>query len=295
VTLFSLLAIVTHAEASGFESPFPMPYFDFEDPSNASDRDADSNPATVLLVPVLSAQDEKPPTPARTGFRAILSDIGGDFTSFPRRRSTWVFLAAGAGGALLAHPIDDTANAHLAGSTAAGRFFAPGKWIGSGYVQAGTAVGVYLIGRYVVPKATGGPKTNKVSHLGLDLIRGIVLSQALTHGIKIIARRDRPTGECCAFPSGHAATAFATASVLERHLGYRAAWPTLLLAAYVGTSRLHDNRHYVSDVVFGSALGLASGWTVVGDHGRSNYTVVPSATPGGVMITFVRTPEGEDR
>jgi membrane-associated phospholipid phosphatase len=278
-----LLAIdVVQAHGLSDESPFPMPTTDFENPP-APDDDAGSEPAMVLLRSVFSEQDqgEKPPTPARTGFRALISDIGSDFTAFPRRRSTSVFLAAGAGGALLTHPIDRTANAHLAGSTTAERFFTPGKWMGSGYVQVGTAVGVYLIGRYLVPKATGAPKTNKVSHVGLDLIRGIVLTQALTHGIKIIARRERPTGECCAFPSGHAATAFATASVLERHLGYRAAWPTLLLAACVGTSRLHDNRHYVSDVVFGSALGLACGWTVVGTHGRSKS---PSAVRGGMII-----------
>ena len=61
---------------------------------------------------------------------------------------------------------------------------------------------------------------------------------------------------------------FATASVIERHFGYRASWPMFLIAGYVSASRLTDNRHYLSDVLFGSALGIASGWTVVGRHGR---------------------------
>ena len=60
-------------------------------------------------------------------------------------------------------------------------------------------------------------------------------------------------GECYAFPSGHAASAFAAASVLERHFGYRASWPALAAATYVGTSRLVDDRHFLSDVVFGAA------------------------------------------
>ena len=98
-------------------------------------------------------------------------------------------------------------------------FFAPGKWIGSVYVQAGTAVGLYVIGRYMLPHADGEPKTNKVSHLGFDMLRALIVSQAFTQGIKYAVRRDRPTGECCAFPSGHASATFATASVLERHLG----------------------------------------------------------------------------
>jgi len=101
-------------------------------------------------------------------------------------------------------------------------------------------------------------------------------------------RRDRPTGECCAFPSGHASAAFATAAILERHFGYRGAWPTWIIAAYVAASRLADNRHFLSDVMFGSALGVASGWTVVGRHGRSDYTLVPVPIRGGVMISLVR-------
>jgi membrane-associated phospholipid phosphatase len=103
-------------------------------------------------------------------------------------------------------------------------------------------------------------------------------------------RRDRPTGECCAFPSGHASATFATASVLERHLGYRGAWPTFAIAAYVATSRLHDNRHFLSDVLFGGAVGIASGWTVVGRHGRSNYALIPAPVHGGVMVTVTRKP-----
>ena len=98
------------------------------------------------------------------------------------------------------------------------------------------------------------------------------------------------TGECCAFPSGHAATAFAVASVIERHFGYRAAWPTLALATYVGVSRLHNNRHYVSDVLFGASVGMTTGWTIVGRHGSSRYALAPVAVPGGMAVTVTLTP-----
>ncbi len=227
--------------------------------------------------------------PQHTGFKALLFETGSDFKAFPRRTSTWVILGVGAGAAALALPIDDEVNAHLAGSQTADTFFKPGKFIGSFPVQVGTAAGLYLIGRYALPHAEGEPKTNKVSHLGFDLTRSLILSQALTQGVKLVFRKDRPNGECCGMPSGHAAAAFATAAVFERHFGYRGAWPTLLIATYVATSRLHDNVHFLSDVVFGSALGIASGWTVVGRHGRSNYAMVPTPTRGGLMISLVRT------
>jgi membrane-associated phospholipid phosphatase len=240
--------------------------------------------------PLLTQQPAAtPPTPQHTGFKALLFETGADFKAFPRRTSTWVILGVGAGAAALALPIDDEVNAHLAGSGAVGRFYAPGKYLGSFPVQVGTAAGLYVIGRYVMPHAQGEPQTNKVSHLGFDLTRALIVSQALTQGVKLVFRKDRPTGECCGMPSGHAAAAFATAAVFERHLGYRGAWPTLVVATYIATSRLHDNVHFLSDVLFGSALGMASGWTVVGRHGRSSYAMVPTPTRGGMMLSLVRT------
>jgi membrane-associated phospholipid phosphatase len=122
----------------------------------------------------------------------------------------------------------------------------------------------------------------------LRKLRVQFVSQGLVQGVKHSVRRDRPTGDCCAFPSGHAATAFAAAAVLERHLGYRASWPALVGATYVATSRLVDNRHFLSDVVFGAALGEAAEWTVVGIHGREQYALQPIPVPGGIMIALVR-------
>ena len=232
----------------------------------------------------------KPVQPAHTGFKALLLETASDFNEFPRRRSTWVILAIGGAGAALAHPFDDEVNAKLVGSEAAARFFAPGKYIGSGYTQAGVAISLYVVGRYVLPHAEGAPRTNKVSHVGFDMLRALIVSETVTYGIKIAVQRDRPTGECCSFPSGHSSAAFATASVLERHLGYRGAWPTMLIATYVATSRLHDNRHFLSDVVFGSAVGISTGWTVVGRHGRSQFGFTPVPVPGGMMVAFNAVP-----
>jgi hypothetical protein len=41
-------------------------------------------------------------------------------------------------------------------------------------------------------------------------------------------------------------------------------------------------------VVFGSALGIASGWTVVGRHGRSNFALMPVPVRGGLMVNVTR-------
>jgi len=276
-----------------------------QDSSSTLIRNAFAEAVDRNLAPTAEAVDpgsaagqgpEVHPPPAHTGFRALATETWSDFKTFPRRKSTWVILGVGGAGALLAHPADDTLNAHLVGKTSADRFWKAGNIVGAASTQIGVSLGLYLIGRYVVPAdpnqpATEGasPRTNKWSHMGLDLLRAQIVSQTFVHAIKYSVRRDRPTGECCSFPSGHAATAFAAAAVIERHFGYRGSLPAMAIATYVATSRLHDNRHFLSDVVFGAALGTATGWTVVGRHGRSSYSLMPVPVRGGfaVQLTHV--------
>ncbi len=200
-----------------------------------------------------------------------------------------MLLGAGAAGALLAHQADDYVQEHIVGNSTADKIFAPGKVIGSAYVQVGASVGLWVVGRYIVAPGRESRRPTSGRIIGFDLMRAQIVTQTFTQAMKYTVRRDRPTGECCAFPSGHASSAFAAAAVLERHFGYRGSWPALLGATYVATSRLVDNRHFLSDVVFGAALGTAAGWTIVGTHGRDQYALQPVPVRGGMMIALVRT------
>lgn len=244
---------------------------------------------TVTAADVQGSPQEAHPAPAHTGWASLAKDTAQDFIAFPKRKSTWVLLGAGAAAALAAHQGDGYVQTHIVNNRTADRIFAPGKVIGSTYVQIGASVGMWVVGRYIVAPAAGESRTNKWSHIGFDLMRAQIVSQTITHAMKTTIRRDRPTGECCAFPSGHASSAFAAAAVLERHFGYRGSWPAIVGASYVAASRLVDNRHFLSDVVFGAALGTASGWTVVGIHGRDTFALYPVPVRGGVMVSLVRT------
>jgi membrane-associated phospholipid phosphatase len=249
--------------------------------------------APPRVVPSLvqeAAKAAPPPEPRHTGFAALIRTTGSDFVAFPKRKSTWAILGIGAAAALAVHPADDDINEWAQDADGLRNFLKPGKYLGYAWVQGGAAVGLYLVGRYAMEPEVG-THTNKVSHLGFDLLRANLLTQAFTYGIKFAAQRDRPTGECCAFPSGHASVTFATASVLERHFGYRASWPMFVIAGYVSASRITDNRHFMSDVLFGAALGMATGWTVVGRHGRDDFTLVPTPIRGGVMLAGSWSPQ----
>ena len=149
-------------------------------------------------------------------------------------------------------------------------------------VVLGTATGVYVFGRV--------KDQPRVSHVGMDLIQSLAISEGLTQAIKYSTRRERPDGSSQnSFPSGHAADTFAFATALERHLGWRGSVPAYVFASYVAISRLPANRHWFSDAVFGSAVGVIAGRTVT-RHGR-DFPVVIAVRPGGAAVAYVRRPK----
>jgi membrane-associated phospholipid phosphatase len=116
-----------------------------------------------------------------------------------------------------------------------------------------------------------------------------VLNALLTQGIKVAVHRTRPDEGRFSFPSGHASSTFATATVLQREFGWRVGLPAYGLAAYVAESRIQENRHYASDVIFGAAVGIVSGRTVGIQRGARRFELSPAVVPGGAAVVFTRT------
>jgi len=111
----------------------------------------------------------------------------------------------------------------------------------------------------------------------LDAIAKLA-GQILAAGIKQATRRSRPEGSGYSFPSGHTTVTFASATVLQRHFGWKVGIPAYGVAAYVAASRVEMNRHYLSDVAFGAALGIIAGRTVTIGRGRQ-LMLTPLAPP----------------
>ncbi len=224
------------------------------------------------------AAQEATATAARSFLSTLFHNLGDDLKHLPRRNTVY-WVAGGGAAALAVHPYDRTLNRHFRGSRAWDHFFIPGKTIGSTEVQVAASLLTYTIGR-----ARGA---DRARHLGMDLLEAQILSEGVVEGLKVVVRRPRPlnpdgtpnSSTTFSFPSGHAAITFAGATVLQQHLGWRAALPTYSIASYVAISRLHDNRHYLSDVVFGAATGVIIGRAVTW-HGRNNYPILPVLAPG---------------
>jgi hypothetical protein len=159
--------------------------------------------------------------------------------------------------------------------------FQPGNIGGSFLVQTGASVATWAVG-----KMSGSRKTTEV---GGDLVRAQFVSQVIVQGAKLVTRRERPDeSNNQSFPSGHTSSAFATASVLERHFGWKAGLPAYGFATYVGMARMSANKHHLSDVIMGAAVGIAAGRTVTMGIAGATFDLGVAPTPGGAAVTFTK-------
>jgi membrane-associated phospholipid phosphatase len=79
---------------------------------------------------------------------------------------------------------------------------------------------------------------------------------------------------------------FASATVLQRNFGWKAGVPAYAFATYVAASRVQEKRHFLSDVAFGAAIGIAAGRTVTIGRGGREFALGPVAVPGGGGLQF---------
>jgi membrane-associated phospholipid phosphatase len=219
-----------------------------------------------------------PPTPRHTGIKATLKGIVTDLKHLPSKENL-MWAGVGGGLALAVHPLDDNINRKLVGNNTAENIFKAGEVLGELGTLLGGASVVYAVGRI--------KDQPKVSHVGMDLIQSLVISEGLTQTLKYTTRRERPDHSSKnSFPSGHAADTFAFATALERHLGWRYFVPAYALASYVAVSRLPANRHWFSDAVFGASVGIIAGRTVTSSEAHP-FPVAVTNVPGGVAVMYV--------
>jgi membrane-associated phospholipid phosphatase len=123
---------------------------------------------------------------------------------------------------------------------------------------------------------------------GRDLLRAQINAASWTYAIKYAVNRDRPNGDPRSFPSGHASATFATAMVLQQHYGWKVGVPFFLGATYTAISRISEDKHWASDVVFGAAVGMASARTVTLHLRKHKIAFVPTVMRGGGGFSIVQ-------
>jgi membrane-associated phospholipid phosphatase len=159
--------------------------------------------------------------------------------------------------------------------------FQGGNIAGTFAFQFGAGFATYGLGR-----SFGNDKAVVV---GRDIVRAQILSQVLVQGMKMTIRRERPDGSNnLSFPSGHAASAFATAGVLHKYYGWEVGVPAYAFGSYVALARMSWNKHHATDVVMGAGFGLASARTVTMSMGSNKFSVGVQPQVGGASVNFTK-------
>jgi membrane-associated phospholipid phosphatase len=174
--------------------------------------------------------------------------------------------------------------------------------------------GVYslaaLLPFYVAGEVSGDARMKRVALDGWasSLIAAGMISPAL----KLVASRSAPkdnegtyrfrpftyrfqfSGGPQSFPSGHAAQAFAIASVITSH--YEEPWVSLAaygIASITSSARLYQGVHFVSDLAAGTLIGIAVGKAVVRfneklrkEKREGQIFFAPFMIPGGAGVSL---------
>jgi membrane-associated phospholipid phosphatase len=246
----------------------------------------------LLVVSAASAQGDATTTPAppaakedsctgqrfSTVFRCLGHDLGRVVTD---QRLAWLGAGTAVGSASVLLDDEISQSMRDPDQDVAVRI---GSNLGEATLHFGIPLTIYLAGR-----ASGHADT---AALGVVMLRTQIVNGVVTRALKLLPRT-RPHQEVASpgvaeggsFPSGHTSAAFATAAVLHRRWGWKAGVPAYLVASYIGVTRL-ENSHYLSDVTFGAALGIASGLAV--DLPSKARRVTPMIGPGtaGVVVSI---------
>ena len=144
---------------------------------------------------------------------------------------------------------------------------------GSTYGVAAAAASFYLLGRE--------KHNERARETGILIAEGSIDSFIVFSALKVTTQRGRPqTGRerseffegGTSFPSGHSTQAWTVATIVanEYHDKRAVQIAAYSIASAVSFARFAGGRHYISDVVVGSALGYGIGKYVYRAHHRQN-------------------------
>jgi membrane-associated phospholipid phosphatase len=176
---------------------------------------------------------------------------GGARTAFALPTLTYGLPAAALiGGASLA---DDEVQAHFAGHDEGDPLAQAGKDYALLYYGPAQA-GMYIAGAIV--------QDPKLAVTGKKTLAALLGTQSVVQPLKYLTRRRRPDGSNrLAFPSADASAVSSIIPSVYADYGLVPATVTAASAAFVGVARIYGNKHHLSDVLAGYAIGV--GWGIL--------------------------------
>ena len=210
-------------------------------------------PVTAQTPPVArEAAGSSSAQDARAGAGgSLFVDVWHDYRRYVTSSGTYLTLGLGLGASLGLAPLDQRVTI----SRFNGERYQDRR--ADGVLEGGELLGdgFLQVGAAFTTYAIGAlAGQGELSGLGRDLVRAQLLNGGVTHALKHTVRRVRPDGSHpVSFPSGR--------------------------------------RHYLSDVIFGAAVGLSAGRSVTFARGSTRFELVPiPALGGGGVLLAVDLP-----
>jgi len=179
-----------------------------------------------------------------------------------RSDAKWLLPVAGATGLLFVtdHNISDAARNNEA-------LRQPSRFVSNfgGLYALGSAAGAF----YGIGKLTNNKRATDTGRLSGE---ALLQTQIVVQGLKFLFNRTRPNGGGESFPSGHAASSFAFATVVAEQYQDK---PLIAIGVYsaataVSLSRIGGLNHFPSDVLVGATIGtLIGGFVVHHNHDKA--------------------------
>lgn len=104
----------------------------------------------------------------------------------------------------------------------------------------------------------------------LQFAAGCAVNAGITFGLKEAIHAKRPNGGSHSFPSGHTSFAFQGAAFITRRYGWKFGIFAMLLACFVGYSRVEANKHWPRDVLAGAVIGIASSYAFTRPYNKKD-------------------------
>ncbi|MEA5620455.1 phosphatase PAP2 family protein [Cronbergia sp. UHCC 0137] len=149
---------------------------------------------------------------------------------------------------------------------------------------SGTGTAIYLGAGVLLPILLDGKQGTQESLRALDTLAASTL---LCVGLKEITDVKRPDSDSTdSFPSCHATTAFAIATI-QSHYHPKSAILWYSGASIISYSRLNLNRHRLTEVLAGAALGyLTAKLELSQKHGLILFPLITNDSSGGSIVGF---------
>jgi membrane-associated phospholipid phosphatase len=233
--------------------------------------------SVVLISSIIFSQNEDS---AEEDFEKFI-EVGGDLFTAPKNFESedWINLSATIGLTGLAMLVDHDLK-HFSQSNKTEFLTTVFKIDDYYHTELMAASIVLLYGFGLIDE------NNEVRNLSLRLAEATVYSTIINMGVKFIGGRSRPfytdspfefepfktNYEQTSFPSAHSTLAFAYSTVMAKeyqNFFWKFGWYSVaVLTAY---ARIYNNEHWLSDVIFGSAIGYFVG-EFVNNHPTNQRT-----------------------